>query len=134
MTLEIPVHVTAFYTALALLWMLYLSLEVVRLRWRHGVGLGDGGQPDLQAAVRIHANAAEYLPLGLVMLLVLELMAARLWVLHALGLALLVGRVAHCIGLRTRSGASLGRSVGMALSFAAFLGGAAALMAEAFLV
>jgi hypothetical protein len=84
--------------------------------------------------VRIHANAAEFLPLGLVMLLVLELMAARFWVLHALGLALLLGRVAHCIGLSSASGASFGRSLGFSLTFAAFLGGAGALLAEAFLV
>lgn len=134
MTLQIPVHVTAFYTALAALWLLGLALWVVQLRRRYGIGLGDGGHRDLQAAMRIHANAAETLPLGLLVLLVLELMAGPAWALHAIGAALLAGRVLHWAGLRRTRGASWERTLGMGLGFAAYLGGAAGLLLEALLL
>lgn len=134
MTLEIPVHITAFYAALAALWLVVLAVQVIRLRFKHRIALNSGDQPDLEVARRIHANAAEYLPTGLVLLLVLELMAARFWVLHAIGIALLAGRVLHWIGLSRTRNASWQRTGAMLLTFTAYVGGAAALLLEAFVL
>jgi len=134
MTLEIPVHITAFYAALAALWLVVLAVRVIRLRRRHRIALNSGGNRELEVAQRIHANATEYLPTGLLLILLLELMAAPFWLLHALGVALLAGRALHFIGLRQTRGASVGRTVGTALTFGVFVAGAAALLLEAFLL
>jgi hypothetical protein len=134
MSMQIPVHITAFYTALSLLWLLVLAGRVMALRWKHQVGINAGGHEDLDRAIRAHANAAEYVPGALVMILVLELMAAPFWLLHLLGLALVVGRVAHAIGLWRSAGVSLGRQAGMLLTLAVYAGGALLLLAEAFLL
>ncbi|WP_027289623.1 MAPEG family protein [Rhodovibrio salinarum] len=132
--MQIPVHLTAFYTALSLLWLLVLAGRVMALRWKHQVGIHSGGHDDLDRAIRAHANAAEYLPGGLLLILVLELLAAPLWVLHTLGLALVIGRVAHAIGLWRSSGVSLGRQVGMLLTLLVYAVGALLLLAEAFIL
>lgn len=134
MTLEIPVHITAFYAALAALWLVILAVQVIRLRFKHRVGLNAGRHRDLEVAQRIHANAAEYLPTGLLLMLVLELMAARFWVLHALGIALLVGRLLHWVGLNRTRGASWPRTGAVLLTFVVYVGGAAALLLEAFVL
>jgi hypothetical protein len=134
MTMEIPIHLSAFYTGLAALWLVILAGRVMQLRWKHQVGLYSGGHEDLERAQRAHANAAEYLPGGLLIVLVLELMAAPIWLLHGLGLALLIGRVAHALGLARSRGVSVGRTVGMLLTLGVYLVGAGALMLEAFIL
>jgi hypothetical protein len=132
MNVEIPILISAFYTALGAVWLVVLAGRVMQLRWKHQVGLYAGGHEDLERAQRAHANAAEYLPGGLLIVLVLELLAAPIWLLHALGLALILGRVAHALGLARSRGVSVGRTVGMLLTLGVYLVGAGALLAEAF--
>ncbi|MGD8476722.1 MAG: MAPEG family protein, partial [Burkholderiales bacterium] len=64
--------VTALYSGSLALWFLVLSARVVARR-RTGIYLGDGGDASMQRLVRGHANFAEYVPLALIMLAVLEL-------------------------------------------------------------
>ncbi|MBK1667545.1 hypothetical protein CKO28_05805 [Rhodovibrio sodomensis] len=132
--MQIPVHLTAFYTALSLLWLLVLAGRVMALRWHHQVGINAGEHNDLARAIRAHANAAEYVPGALILILVLELMATPIWALHVLGLALVIGRVFHAVGLWRSSGVSIGRQVGMLLTLAVYAGGALLLLAEAFIL
>lgn len=110
----VPLH-----AGLLALIFLGLSLRVVYLRRTLRVGLGSGGHESLNRAVRAHANFAEYVPLALVLLLGLEAgTALPAWALHALGLALMLGRVLHgFFGLNRHAGASLGRVWGTALTW-----------------
>ena len=48
---------------------LWLSIQVVQLRNKHKVLVGDGGNTDLAVAIRLHANFAEYVPFTLVLFL-----------------------------------------------------------------
>jgi len=104
--------ITAVYGGL--LGMLYLALcwQVVDCRRRAKVGLGTGGDPALERAVRVHGNFAEYVPLFLVLLLVAELNGAAVWVLHALGGVFLLSRIGHAYGLSRSGGTSRGRFFG----------------------
>ncbi|HCO65571.1 MAG TPA: hypothetical protein DIT60_12395, partial [Alcanivorax sp.] len=63
---------TALYAALAALIILALAANVVRLRLRHGVSLGDGGRGELNRAIRAHGNAVEYTPVILILMALLE--------------------------------------------------------------
>ncbi|MGY6553720.1 MAG: MAPEG family protein [Wenzhouxiangella sp.] len=110
--------ITLLYTGLSGLLLLALSFQVVALRRRHGVGLGSGDQPALERAIRVHANFCEYVPLGLLLLLVLELSAALpSLILHALGVMLVLGRILHALGLSRSAGVSSGRFVGTLLTW-----------------
>ena len=87
--------VTPFYAAVLALWFLLLTFRVAQERGRTRVLLGDGGDPALQRAIRGHANFAEYVPLALILLAILELSRFSLYVIHALGVTLLVARLLH---------------------------------------
>lgn len=109
--------ITALYAAAFTLWFLFLSLQVVMYRRRVRVGLGDGADEEMQKRIRIHGNAAEYLPLGLVLLLLLELNTALVWPLHVAGIALVLGRVLHWFGIHQSSGVSVGRFTGVLMTW-----------------
>lgn len=114
-------HVLPYYAAaLAVMYVLLAGL-VIRQRFKTRVGLGDGQQPELIKVVRIHGNFAEYAPLLLVLLLVLEIQGAALWQLHLIGGLTFFGRISHAVGLLKSSGTSLPRFVGMICTFLALL-------------
>lgn len=114
-------HITGLYAALGALLIFALALRVMQLRHTHRVGIGTGGQEVLARAIRAHANAVEYLPIALLLLLILDLDQTRAWLLHAFGIALIVGRVLHALGLSGNAGTSFGRFVGTGLTMLAIL-------------
>ena len=110
---------TALYAALIGVLLLVLGALVSRKRGRLQVDLGDGGNRELERAIRAHGNAVEWAVPGLLLLLVAELTRASPWLVHACGIAIIVGRVLHAIGLSYRGGYSLGRFAGSILSWGA---------------
>jgi uncharacterized membrane protein YecN with MAPEG domain len=91
--------VTALYAAALAALFLWLSARVIGARGRARVSLGDGGDAGLLARIRAHGNCAEYAPMGLILMAATELNGAPHWLVHALGLTLLAGRVLHALGL-----------------------------------
>jgi len=114
-------QVFALYAGLCGLIVLILAVLVSRARRKHGVSLGEGGHPAVQQAVRAHANASEYVPIVLVLLLTLASMKASIWLIHLVGAMLVFGRILHGIGLHQSAGLSVGRGLGMALTWGALL-------------
>lgn len=92
---------SSVYAAFLALLIVWLSLRVIKVRRAKKVGLGDGGDPDLQAAIRAQGNAAEYIPVSLILLVLLELNGANAALIHSAGIALLTGRLLHARGLLT---------------------------------
>ena len=107
--------ITALYASLAALLIVKLSLSIIALRRKHQVRLGDGGVEELQTAIRIQANATEYIPITLLLILLLEMMNVSLWLIHLAGITLLVGRLIHVIGLKNHDGKK--RVLGMKITF-----------------
>ncbi|MCB2427271.1 MAPEG family protein [Methylophaga pinxianii] len=91
--------ISGIYAALAALLIVGLARNVIRLRRQYKVALGDGGNGDLLAAIRAHANAVEYLPIGLLLLLIFELNQGPIWLLHLLGSMFIIGRLIHAYGV-----------------------------------
>lgn len=104
--------ITMLYAGLCTILVVLLALRVVRWRFRHKIGLGHGGDPELQRRVRAHANAVENMPLALLLLGGMELNGFSGWMVHAFGGTLFVSRCAHAWGLSHRSGTSRGRFLG----------------------
>lgn len=113
--------ITAGYAAALAVLIVALMLRVVRLRWRLRIGIGSGDDRVLARAVRAHANAIETVPLALLLMLLVELGPVQAAWLHAAGIALVVGRVAHAFGLSRHAGTSIGRIGGTVLTVGAIL-------------
>ena len=104
---------------------LVLTLRVVLHRKVHKIGVGTGGDQSLTRKVRVHGNFGEYVPLALLMLALLELAAINTTLLWTFGIALLLARVLHAVGLGGSAGYSFGRFGGALLTFATLLAMAA---------
>jgi uncharacterized membrane protein YecN with MAPEG domain len=117
-------QVTPFYAAILALVLLVLSVRTIGLRRRLRIALGDGGHAEMQRAMRVHANFAEYVPLTLLLVAMFEAIGGARWFVHLLCIALVVGRVIHASGVSKVREDFRFRVAGMSLTFAA-LGGAA---------
>jgi uncharacterized membrane protein YecN with MAPEG domain len=62
------------------------------------VSLGDGGDPQQLVAFRRRANFAEWVPMALILIAILELNGAPPLAVHLLGIGLVVARIAHPLG------------------------------------
>lgn len=104
--------------AASILGILYakLALNVIGLRRKHGVGLGDGGHKDLLCAMRAQANLAEYAPIGLILIACLEINNAALWLLIPLAAMFTLGRVLHPMGMKEKGIPPKARILGMQLT------------------
>jgi uncharacterized protein len=116
------------YAALLAIFFVFLSIQIVRKRHHLQIGLGDAGNKDMQRAVRVHANFAEYVPLCLFMIYLVEQSGVYAWFTHLLCLSLLVGRLTHAYGVSQSKENFKFRTMGMVLTFAVLLASAAHLV------
>ena len=123
------IQAATLWGGLLILLLLVLSSVVVSRRRRHLIEFGDGGNPEMTPAVRAFGNAAEYIPAGMCGLILLAFLGAPALLIHAVGGMLFAGRVIHALGLLFQEGPSLGRSVGMILTWLALLVASVSLIA-----
>ncbi len=111
--------ITSLYASLCGLLIIVLAIQVVKLRRRLKVGIGAGIQEDrsLERAIRVHANAVEYIPIALLLLAFYELNGGNTVLLHAMGMVLVIARGLHAQGLSGSHGTSFGRFWGTALTW-----------------
>jgi len=106
-------YITGFYASLLALLFIGLAINVIRLRYKYKVGIGDGSQPLLAKAIRVHANFSEYVPITLFLLACYEVNGGSSLLLHVFGASIFVGRILHNIGLIKTTGVSKQRKLGM---------------------
>lgn len=80
----------------------------------------------LQRKVRAHGNFVEYVPIGLLFIIALELMHSQAWLVWLLGGTLTVARIAYAYGVITTYGPSIGRAIGFFLTWFVYIVGASA--------
>lgn len=112
-----PGFITGFYAALLGLLLMVLSLNVIRLRWKHRQGIMDGGHKDLALAMRVQGNFIEYVPIALILMFFDEAVKYPFWAIHALGICLVAARIAHAWGLSQSENRSPGRTIGVVLTY-----------------
>ena len=114
---EITDWVTPLYAGLIGLLLIVLAFNISRYRVGLKIPFGDGDHPALKRAIRAHANLTENAPLALILLLAVEVQGFTATTVHVLGSTLVIGRVLHAFGLARFEGRSVGRAVGILLTW-----------------
>ena len=115
-------------SALLILGNVALAFGVINQRRRAKVTIGDGNDALLRQWIRAHGNYCENAPFGIAALILLPLVGASAWVVHIVGLSLVIGRTAHAQGLTSTSGKSPGRMIGTTLTWIGLILGALTLI------
>ena len=119
-------HITGLYAGLCALLIIALAFRVVNFRRSEKVGLGSAGKHYAEVLIRSHANAVEYVPLAMLLLLMAELNGLAAAWLHLFGGVFVFARLIHAVGLTAgRGGHHPGRFFGTALSWLVIVGLAA---------
>ena len=106
--------VTPLYAGLLTLWFVVLSIRVMNLR--SDVPFGDSGDIAITRVIRAQANFAEYVPLAVLLMGFLEVTRYSIYLLHALGVILVVARLLHGLALSFGWQPRFGRVAGAGLT------------------
>lgn len=111
--------ITALYAIILTAILIWLAIEVIKQRRANQVKYADGGVLALQLARSAQGNAAEYIPITLILMALLEVNGASVWWIHGVGMAFVIGRILHAKAIL--SDQLKGRIAGMKLTFAAMV-------------
>ena len=92
---------SVIYASISAFLIVWLSLNVIKVRTAKKIILGNGEDEELTIAIAAQINAVEYLPIALLLLFSLEYNNAHLLIVHALGISLIIGRIIHAKGMLT---------------------------------
>jgi uncharacterized protein len=115
------VQIPAIYTSILALMFVGLSIRTLSMRRRLRIAIGDAGNPEMLRAMRVHSNFSEYVPLGLLLMILVAGSGADPMLVHFLGLTLLAGRISHAYGVSQSRENYRFRVSGMALTFASLI-------------
>lgn len=119
--------IVPYYASILAPLFALLSVNVIAGRQKHKIALGTGLNSDMERRIRVHGNFAEYVPLTLLLLMMLELRGASPVVLHGLCISLTFGRVVHAWGVSRPPENFKLRVCGTSLTFLALVGAALAM-------
>lgn len=122
-------QITILIAAPLAIIMFGLSLNVSIYRVKLGTAQGDPAKYPFQDAndeglkhrMRAFGNFAEYTPLSLIMLALLELNHAPQFLIWSLGIAFVIGRISHAFGMLTNPYNPTLRIIGMTATYAILL-------------
>jgi len=109
--------ITPIYAALLGLIFVVLSIKTIIIRRKNKVAVGDGNKPQLQRAMRVHANFAEYTPIAIILVGFVESLKYNEIIVHILLSLFLLGRIIHAYGLSKIDEDFRFRVFGMVLTF-----------------
>lgn len=106
---------TVFISGLAL-WLLVLSINVMRLRGATNIMLSHGDNDVLLSRIRAQGNFVEYAPIMAIMVAVAEVQNGNFWILSGSAFLFFAARLLHGYALSFAAGAPTARLIGAALS------------------
>src|SRR3954468_4607678 len=112
--------ITAISAAIFALLMVLLSVQTSLGRVSLKAGHGDAGDETLRRRIRAHGNFAEYAPMALILLGLVEAFGAARATVLGLAITLCLSRVLHAVGMLYTSRATL-KAVAMVIQHAAFV-------------
>lgn len=104
------------YVGLFLILFFVLKAKFGRVRISQRIDLGDGENDMMVRAIRAQGNAVEDVPILLVGLLAIAAMGGSVWLIHGIGIALVVARLLHIAGITQMAGLAKGRLFGTVLT------------------
>lgn len=111
------IEITSLYTGILGLIFILCAINVIKFRYKSATGLGDGGDENLIKAIRIHGNFSEYIPIIILLMAFYEMNNGQAIALHFMGVVLILGRIAHAIGLTLSTGTNIYRQFGVLSTF-----------------
>lgn len=108
-----PMPITLFYAALLALFLVFLSVQVIRVRVR----TAETSPDDAARMARVQANFVEYVPTALIMMGLIEAAGAPALAVHGMGCGLVAARVAHAYGLGRLGSRNYPRTLGALATF-----------------
>jgi uncharacterized protein len=121
-------QILPLYASLLAILFVVLSIRTIRLRRKLQIAVGDQDNLEMLRAMRVHSNFSEYVPIGLILIYLMETSAAYPWLIHAIGCSLLIGRLSHAYGVSQAKEKFQYRVFGMAMTFTCILTSAAYLL------
>ena len=115
----VPAALAPFAALLGLIYV-YLTLRVIKGRYRAKAALGTAGDAGLERAIRVHGNFAEYVPFALLLILLVGLTGWSVWAVRGLAALLLIARLLHAYGVSQENENLSYRKFGMIATFAVF--------------
>jgi uncharacterized protein len=108
-----PPIVSALMCGILIIIQMALMIGVIIIRRRKKQSLGDGGQSDLQMAIRRHGNFAENAAIFTIGLALLEMMGGSRSNIEILCAIFVLGRLSHAIGLSMQNSVNAFRTSGV---------------------
>lgn len=115
--------ITSIFAAVLAIVYILLSYNVHRLRKSNLIVFGDKGNDEILRASRAHGNFIEYVPFGLVLMLLVESTIYSTLDAYYVGLLLVIGRILHAFSLisyEPRHNSFIFRIAGTYTTFGAF--------------
>ncbi|ELB1638131.1 MAPEG family protein [Vibrio alginolyticus] len=91
--------ITALYANILAILIIWLAVQVIKLRRLNQIAYADGGVEALQIARSAQSNATEYIPITLILMALLEFNSAYPTWIHLIGIIFVIGRVIHAKGI-----------------------------------
>ena len=114
---------TMFATALLGFLLVLLSLNASMTRMSKKITIGDGDDLEMKYAMRAQANLAEYAPIGLFLIWIMEYKFASTVMLTGVTVSFVVARYMHAIGMVFFEKPNLFRFIGTIVTWLAILAG-----------
>jgi len=111
------VSITALYAGILGILATALAINVTVHRAKLRVPVGDGDNPQMLRMIRLHGNAAEYIPIALILMLTYELNGGNHTVLNVAGMVLVAARLLHAWGMWDSPNTNFGRVAGQGLTW-----------------
>ena len=112
---------TALYAAILSLVFVALSIRTIRMRRHQKITIGYADNDLMLRAMRVHANFAEYVPLSLILIYLVEVSRGSTRLVHCLGVCLIIGRLLHAYGVSQPKEVFAFRVTGMVFTFTTIL-------------
>jgi uncharacterized membrane protein YecN with MAPEG domain len=129
---SLMLRIVPVYAAVLAAMFVVVSIRVIALRRSSKLPLGFQGDIALERRVRVQGNFSEYVPLALLLMAFVELRGSAPWLLHAMGVVLVAGRLSHAYGVSQIKESFAFRVSGMAMTFTVILTAALAILVQAF--
>lgn len=91
--------ITALTAAALAVLLVALAINTIRLRMKYSAAFGDHGHQDLVSSIRAHGNLAEYMPIGITLIGLLEASGVDFTILAGLATGFVGSRALNAIGL-----------------------------------